>query len=230
VSNKKKDIFSWEIGTKLNFEVKAKDFENAWENLQELIDIYIYESHGDYNLINLRLLQTLTNINRAAYDVGANPHKLFRHSLNIICKIRNIKSKEKLIEFAKNNLRRVIIMIPQRDYWDNRKINLALKYIREHYKENVGRETVAQMVDCSPAHLGRLFNKITGHTYKDTVLRTKMNAAKDYLEKSDLSVTKIAFEVGFEDANHFSSSFKKIIGLTPMQYRRSVISKVEGVK
>jgi len=219
-----KKRYPWAIGTKLSFEVQSRDFDSAWVNLQKTIDIYCYENEGDFSTVRLRTLQTLTNINRAAYNAGANPDQLFQLSMKLIAKISNIKSKKGLLQFAKNILNSSISMVPDKDYWASDKVNEALKYMRQHCADNLSRDEVAKVAGCSPAHFSRIFSATTGHSFKETVLDLKIKLAQDYLGQNDLSITVIAFKVGFGDANYFSSVFKRVAGLTPLQYRKKIMS------
>lgn len=117
-------------------------------------------------------------------------------------------------------------MIPDKDYWASEKVNKALKYMRQHCSENPSRDEVAKVAGLSSAHFSRLFSSVTGNTFKKTLFDLKIKLAQDYLKESDLSITSIAFDVGFSDSNYFSSVFKKIVGLTPLQYRKKINSHI----
>ena len=65
----------------------------------------------------------------------------------------------------------------------------------------------------------RLFKQTTGISPHQFILQLKIERAKQLINKTQLSLTEIAYELGFTDQAHFSNAFKKIIGVAPRQYR-----------
>ena len=121
-------------------------------------------------------------------------------------------------------MKRIIALVPDRDLSTTKKVNKAIDYIRKHCVENLTRDTVAEIIDCSPSHLSRIFSNATGHTFKEFVLQYRMEKAKQLLGRSHYTITEIAYEVGYNDPNYFSATFKRVVGITPSRYR----SKITG--
>jgi AraC family transcriptional regulator len=78
---------------------------------------------------------------------------------------------------------------------------------------------LAKQTNTSPFHFMRLFKQTTGISPHQFILQLKIERAKQLINKSQLSLTEIAYELGFTDQAHFSNAFKKIIGVAPRQYR-----------
>ncbi|RYX86399.1 helix-turn-helix domain-containing protein [bacterium] len=95
---------------------------------------------------------------------------------------------------------------------------------------NVEREiSVAQLAGrmfLSSAHFARLWKREIGMPPAAYLRRLKLERARDLLENSSQSVAHIARAVGFESAAHFSRSFRTHYGVSPLQFRRSIPSKV----
>jgi AraC-like DNA-binding protein len=77
----------------------------------------------------------------------------------------------------------------------------------------------------SRSNLMRVFRKATGQTPIEYLLRLRIQKAMELLQNSDLKITEIAFEIGFNDSNYFTRQFKRIQGLSPRDFRTQHQSK-----
>jgi len=94
------------------------------------------------------------------------------------------------------------------------------QYIREHYKENIGRNEIAAEFYLAPEYLSKMYKKQTGVSLKDYISEYRIEQAKILLRKGELLVSDVAEEVGFDNFTYFSTLFKKYTGMTPNQYRK----------
>jgi len=78
---------------------------------------------------------------------------------------------------------------------------------------------LADMLSLGRRSLERRFKKATGNTVMEYVQRVKIEAAKKSLESSRLNVNEVMNRVGYTDAKAFRIIFKKVTGLSPLQYR-----------
>ena len=84
---------------------------------------------------------------------------------------------------------------------------------------------VADHVHLSSEYFTRLFKRETGQNIKDYIIQAKVDAAKDLLARSDIPVSLIALEMGYDNFSHFTQIFKKICGVTPSEYRKDARSR-----
>ena len=102
-------------------------------------------------------------------------------------------------------------------------ISLSVKmYIRNNLANKLTLLTIANSVGYSPNYLDTTFKKITGLSVVDYIINERINEAKRLLDEGVLSLRDIAFEVGFEDYNYFSRTFKKRVGKTPTEYKNMI--------
>ena len=215
--------YPWETGAKLAMQVQARDMEGAEQSISHLLEhIYRNEREKDFEEIKLRVIQVLTIASRSAYNAGGKPDSLFNINLHVIKKMLIIKTREELLSLARESIRKLISIIPVKNIADTERITAALQYIREHCTSNLLRKEVADILTCSPSHLSRLFSEITGHTFKEFVIKFRMEKAKELLHVTHLNVTDVAYEVGYNDPNYFTAVFKRTIGITPSQYKKSI--------
>ena len=86
---------------------------------------------------------------------------------------------------------------------------------------NLNVEMLTQEVGISRTHLHRRMKEMTGTAPSDFIRNLRLQQATVLLENKDLSITQIAYAVGFTSQTHFSSAFKKVYGLSPMEYAQS---------
>lgn len=96
----------------------------------------------------------------------------------------------------------------------------AVEYIRKNYAEDLTVSTIASHLNISGSYLSLLFKNEMGTGIIKYIISVRMEKAKDLLSTSNLPVYNLSSQVGFTDSAHFSKTFKKIVGLTPLEYRK----------
>lgn len=98
----------------------------------------------------------------------------------------------------------------------------ALNFIQRNYRSSLSLQRVADKSGMSLSTFVRRFKKKTGMTFVDYVNSLRISSARSLLRNSDLSLLQISLACGYDNQCHFKRTFKKIVGLTPGQYRRSL--------
>ncbi len=102
----------------------------------------------------------------------------------------------------------------------SRYIREAVLYIAEHYPESdISVGTIAQSLGISEGHLSHLFKKETNYTVMAYITRYRMQAAMRLLSDCRNKVYEVAEKVGYRDITYFSSTFKKVVGMSPSEYQ-----------
>ncbi|WP_179298537.1 AraC family transcriptional regulator [Evansella halocellulosilytica] len=103
-----------------------------------------------------------------------------------------------------------------------------LEYIDSHYKEDINLEEVAKSLNVNPSYLSREFKKALGFSLIEFITSKRVRTAREMLRNTSLSVTEIASDIGYNNVTHFHWTFKKLIGISPGQFRK--ISKYHHKK
>lgn len=99
-------------------------------------------------------------------------------------------------------------------------IEKVQSYIAVHYKEPLRLSAISKEFFVSDHYLSRLFKKTTGLSVIEYINSIRLTAAKDLLETTQTSISRIGEAVGFGTTTHFSRAFKESAGLSPQQYRK----------
>jgi AraC-like DNA-binding protein/quercetin dioxygenase-like cupin family protein len=103
----------------------------------------------------------------------------------------------------------------------NRHVTIGLDYLANFYSTQLTMEEIARQVGLSPRHFSRLFAQELGMTVQDYLAILRIRKAKDLLKNSDLGITQIAYALGFNSSQYFTTCFKRLEHITPKDYRSS---------
>ncbi|MEO8399022.1 MAG: helix-turn-helix domain-containing protein [Ignavibacteriaceae bacterium] len=98
-------------------------------------------------------------------------------------------------------------------------VKKAQEFIETNFQNKITVDQLASMLAVSRRNLERRFKKATANTVVEYIQRVKVEAAKLSLESSRENVNEVMYNVGYQDPKAFRTTFKKITGLSPIQYR-----------
>jgi len=102
---------------------------------------------------------------------------------------------------------------------DDEPIKKAQNFIEGNFHQKITVDELASMFSLSRRNLERRFKKATSNTVVEYIQRVKIEAAKMSLESSRENVNEVMYKVGYTDTKAFRTTFKKITGISPIQYR-----------
>jgi transcriptional regulator GlxA family with amidase domain len=157
----------------------------------------IYTSGGAYSYLNLLLYLIEKNAGR---DVAVLISKAF------------------MIDIDRNSQSPFIIFMGQKEHEDEQ-VKKAQEFIESNFNEKITVDQLASRFALSRRNLERRFKKATANTIAEYIQRVKIEAAKMSLESSRVNVNEVMYKVGYTDPKAFRVTFKRITGLSPVQYR-----------
>jgi AraC-like DNA-binding protein len=99
-------------------------------------------------------------------------------------------------------------------------VKQALAYVHHNYTAPIGRKDIADAVGVSENYLSQIFRQETSLSPLDYLNRFRIARAKEYLLKSDESISQVALRVGYNDPAYFSRVFRKQVGCSPQEFRQ----------
>ncbi len=188
----------------------ANEFRNMFPDIELVDGSIITEEHGLYssggaasywNLL-LYLVEKYTNRETAI-----------------------LASKYFAIDIDRNSQSFFMMFNGQKDH-DDIEIKKAQEFIEQNYQEKIAVDQLADLCTVGRRSFERRFKKATNNTVAEYIQRVKVEAAKRSLENSRKNVNDVMYEVGYTDTKAFRSVFKRITGLTPVEYRNKYNKQV----
>jgi transcriptional regulator GlxA family with amidase domain len=102
----------------------------------------------------------------------------------------------------------------------------AQEWLREHSGASVSVKSLAQELGLTMRTFNRRFKQATGITATDYLQNQRLNNAKELLRTSNLAIAEVAEQCGYQDVSYFCSRFKRVMGQSPLFYRKSVRGKL----
>jgi two-component system, response regulator YesN len=196
-------------------EASVQAFSHIFEWLQ-------IEYYGSIKKIKAKLIELIILVSRLAYD-----YKLDSQNLESIDFISELQSLDNISELKLWCIQRIEFVTKSISDAREKKLNSLIRratdYIIENYRKDITLEEVSKEVNISPHYFSKLFKDEMGENFIDYLTTLRINAAKEIMKISLMSVKEICYEIGYGDPNYFSRIFKKIVGVTPTEYRDSIL-------
>lgn len=130
-----------------------------------------------------------------------------------------LASKVFAIELERTSQSPFTIFHGQKDHEDV-EVKKAQEFIEEHYTDKLTVDELAKMFYIGRRTFERRFKKATTNTIVEYIQRVKIEAAKKMLETSRENVNEVMYSVGYSDSKAFRTTFKKVVGFSPLEYRK----------
>ena len=181
----------------------ANDFRNMFPDVELVDGSIITEENGLYS------------------SGGANSYwNLLLHLVEKYTDrdIAILASKFFAIEFDRNSQNAFMMFQGQKEHEDI-EIKKAQEFIEENFQDRITVDLLADKFAIGRRSFERRFKKATNNTVVEYMQRVKIEAAKRSFESSRKNINEVMFDVGYTDTKSFRDVFKKITGLTPIEYR-----------
>jgi len=100
-------------------------------------------------------------------------------------------------------------------------VRRTAEHLRQHFRDPMTMSQLARELGYSPAWLSRKFSAEMGMGFSEYLQRVRIGQSCSLLARTELTVTEIAASVGYEDQKYFNQIFRKLLNMSPREYRRS---------
>jgi transcriptional regulator GlxA family with amidase domain len=129
-----------------------------------------------------------------------------------------LASKAFMIDFDRSSQSPFIMFAGQKTHEDPEVLS-AQEYIEKKFQERITVEELSEQFSVGRRTFERRFKKATSNTIVEYIQRVKIEAAKKQLEKGKKTVNEVMYNVGYADTKAFREIFKKITGMSPVDYK-----------
>ncbi len=135
-------------------------------------------------------------------------------------KISAMESYNQVLCFFENEIIRIRNQVTGIDISNENSLVFKIKqYVLKNYRNKISLDELSQTIYLSTSYLSSYFKKQTGQTISEYMIIVRIEQAKRLLVESNDTVNQIAEQVGYSGYRYFSTLFKNITGVTPIQYR-----------
>jgi AraC-like DNA-binding protein len=165
------------------------------------------------------MLQLLGSILHAVRTSGIDPNRIF-HSANLYEQLTQIREPQKMVNWFNHTIIDTFIheLEERSDAQLKKVVETAMIYLQNNYMKDISLDSCADHTRTNSVVLSKLFKQVTGKNFIDYLTELRLDKAKELLRETDLKITDVAAEVGYQQT-YFNRIFKKIEGVTPTQYR-----------
>lgn len=127
-----------------------------------------------------------------------------------------------LIRNDSQNDKNVQVSIHQKE--DKRRVQSVIDYLENNLQNNISLRMICDNCSMSRSLIQKIFKEETGWSVMEFFYRLKIEKAKRLIRDGELNFTQIADFLGYSTIHYFSRQFKKIVGMSPSQYSRSILN------
>ena len=177
--------------------------------------------------MHLFIIDMLSKLIKTVTEFGGNVQDIYGESFTRMTIFNFFTLEEfklKFIELVKATIDYVGI---KRKAVNRNFIEKAKSFIKDNFAvRELNLNMVAESVHISPAYLSQLFKQVTGESCIEYITKARINEARRLLKDTNLKTYEIAEMVGYSDSQYFSTSFKKIVGTSPTNYRNMITTDI----
>lgn len=196
------------------------------------IVVHFLESSFSQNFFSLPESKKLLDFfekSRRGFNVTSKTNKIISRKMHELCEtegltrwiglldILNILSSSKDLNFISNTA------VHGKNNAESERLNIVINFVMENFKREIMVEEAAALVNMAPNSFSRYFTQRTRKTFTAFVNSVRLNHSCKLLVESNLPVTEICFESGFNNLANFNRHFSANYKTTPFQYRKTMI-------
>ena len=206
---------------KLADAVKIGRQEDVEAALQETEDA-VRDAMVEKSRACMYLQQIVRTMDSVCEDVALDMKKILSGRDELLRQVTEQKSFDRACGIVREYVLKIFKMLTDMNSSSGqRQARLAMDYIQKNYMDpDLSLNDICSYLNISTSYFSTIFKEMTGETFTEVLIRTRMEKAKELLENTTMKNYEIAEKVGFSDPHYFGISFKKMTGTTPTEYAR----------
>lgn len=161
-----------------------------------------------------------------------NYENVLKTKCESVLELKQMYRYKNIVEFSEELIKKLkvfseLIHEELDDYKTKQKVQLALGYIHENYNKDLNMAVVSNHISMNYSLFSQVFKQYTGKNFVNYLKELRMKEAKRLLEETDMRIIEISVAVGYENEKHFMKLFKSDCGVSPTEYRKSIMLKNE---
>ncbi|SDD24478.1 Helix-turn-helix domain-containing protein [Paenibacillus sp. UNCCL117] len=171
------------------------------------------------NAVKSMVLELYTVFFRLVREQGGDYESLFNPRLRDYERIMEAGTLDELYDMTWSKYRETSALLRRAQPQTEGAVDFVVRWVDEHYGDNLSMRSIASQVYMNAAYLGQLFKAEKGVGFNDYLFQVRMENAKRMLAGTDMKVYEVAQAVGYNDLDWFYKKFKKYTGMSSSEYR-----------
>lgn len=202
--------------------IRTGNIKSTFSQFQLYYAWIFKESKGDLEKMKMRSLHLISTVTQEILSIEIQDLNMAEKTNNFYRDLLRIDNKDTLRQALIRIVEEVVNALSQAQKHKLSDVVIKTKkYIDENLNRNLSGQEIAATIGFSHSYLINIFKKETGVSLNNYINKTRIMKAKELLLTTDEPVTEIAYAVGFNDSNYFSTFFRKMEGMTPSNFRKS---------
>jgi len=192
--------------------------------LKELVNEIVTILNFDIFRINIVLTEVVYNIYNNVLKKYSFLEGIYDLSNIINIGFLGVETLEDIEKKLMDNITKLMYLIKQYNLNNsNNIVQRACEYVLNNIDDNITLKSIANNLNISKNYLCSIFKQQTGENFLEYATKAKMERAKVLLKRDDYKVYEVSDMLGYKETAYFSKLFKKFIGCTPAEYKKSNI-------
>jgi AraC-like DNA-binding protein len=169
------------------------------------------------------IIGSIAFLARAVIRAGVSDNAAFALSDALTWRVEEMGNRRDVLAFEESLLLQFITLVRQRlatRY--SAPVVKAMDYVTSHLGDRIFLEDAAAYAGVHPAYLSARFKQEAGANFTTYVAMQKIDESSYFVRHTDYPISQIALLYGFSSQSHYIATFKKIMSVTPMEYRRTL--------
>jgi len=207
-------------------EIRKDNMAEAEKLLNKIALQFFIQSKGQIEIIKALGIEFISFLVRLSTEKGVDFEESYRFSMLKFNELNESDTVEKVMLWLLTVGKYYLDLLSRKDQKESAVIiSKTITYIQKNYpNEALTVKEIAGAVFVTPSYLSHLFKKDKGISLSEYINKIRIDQAKILLRQSEMDNGEIAQRIGYVDRSYFCKIFKKIVGVSPQDYRRNVQS------
>jgi AraC-like DNA-binding protein len=215
-----RDMYS-QVEPALLLALRQGNKAEARRHINRLLIAMIHQAGGNLDLIKGLFMELVVTMYRTALELGGEAESLLGKNYEALMRIAHIDNEKQLSDWLASMLDRLMDSIHRHSPSSVPfQLYTAVQYLQANLAKRMTRDEAARIAGMSPSHFSREFKKQYRHCFSEYLNRLRVDAACELLTRTDQKLVEISMNVGFNDQSYFTNVFRRLMGITPLQYRQ----------
>lgn len=158
-------------------------------------------------------------------DEGNNCEGIIGEDIDFYTEIRKFDTIAEIEDWVMKLLKTLISSLKKMNIRESKAIKQAKDFIQKNYGAKITLDMVSKEVGFSKTYFSKIFTEEAGENFTTYLTNVRIEKAKELLTKTEMKIYEVCEYTGYPNIEHFSRTFKKLVGVSPIQYKNKYMRR-----